>query len=270
MIWIGLPGYHVLEPGGLKILILAEDTSAGEAATTFGCLLAQAAGGPLMLMATTDSAGRETTTRERLDRLRQHWQPQLPQLQTQVRRGGSEEIAFEAQAGDYEVVIVGQPEAGASGLDAGASQLLLQAGIPILLVREPRPAIERILICTAAGEPGKSDVRFGGRVAHRVGAVVTVLNIRHRHSGPEEKGRVERHLAQALASLEALGVAGQTKIVEGPVLDRVLQEAEHGDYDLIVIGAPSPPAPQQLFWPDLASQIVGDTTRPVLVVPMLE
>ena len=50
----------------------------------------------------------------------------------------------------------------------------------------------------------------------------------------------------------------------------LLSEAEEGDYDLIVIGAPAPRPPRRLRWHDLANQIVSGTHRPVLVVPLVD
>ena len=37
--------------------------------------------------------------------------------------------------------------------------------------------LERILICTAVGEPGKADIRAGGWLARRLNATVTLLHV---------------------------------------------------------------------------------------------
>jgi sulfate/thiosulfate transport system ATP-binding protein len=273
-VWLGLRQYHVLNPAGLKVLIYAEESPAGAAAAAFGCTLARAAGGPVTLLAVTGSAEEIDEARRRMEKAVLSWLPQLPQLETRVRQGQAEEILAEAQAGNFEMVVVGYagetPGAAAGDVTQIARRLLLEAGIAVLFVPATRPHIQRVLICTAAGEPGKSDVRLGGRVARRTVAEATVFHVCSPGSTGYEQERARRHLAQARLHLEVLGVRSRLKVAEGMAVAEIAQEAEEGDYDLIVAGAPAPPARQQLLWPDRAAQIVATTNRPVLVVPMVE
>lgn len=184
------------------------------------------------------------------------------------------ELLLESQEGLYELLIMGrQPESplpAAGGLNDLARQVLMTVEIPVLLVPTARPKIERLLICTAGGEPGKSDVHFGGRLARRSGAQVTVLHVRPAALSPAGQKRAEQHILNAQRSLEALGVSSQTKMVVGAPVEKIVHEAEAGDYDLVVIGAPAPRVPYQLLWRDFAGQVVSASPRPVLVVPMAE
>jgi sulfate/thiosulfate transport system ATP-binding protein len=276
-LWIGVRDYHVLDPAGLKILVCCEDTSAGEAALAFGARLAEAAAGPTTLLTVIERGEGLNAARETLEALKRKHVPNLGgQVETRIRQGSTApEILMEAQDGHYEVVILGrQGESagnGSIGLGSTARQVLNLAAVPVLVVKNPRPRIDRILICTAVGEPGKADVRFGGRLARRTGAAATVLHVRRPQSMPRELKSIEHHLQQAQRSLEALNVRSEVKIKENlPPLEGILEEAESGDYDLIVIGAPSPRNFQQVRWADLATQIVAGTTRPVLIVPLVE
>lgn len=263
--WVGLRDYHLLQPTGLKILICTDELLGGEAAIDFGGRLAQAAGGPVMLLAVADSAEALAETRKRLEALRQQRLAYLPRLETRIRQGAiAREILLEAQEGHYELVILGQYTSGTTSV---SGSLLEETEVPVLLVQSPRSKVERILICTAAGEPGKTAVQFGGRLARQTAAPVTVLHVRHSQATPEAQGRLEQHLGQAQAMLKALGVKNEVKIEEEPALTCILGEAERGDYDLLVIGAP---AHQQFRRHDLATQIIHGTTRPVVVVPMIE
>jgi nucleotide-binding universal stress UspA family protein len=202
------------------------------------------------------------------------WLPDLHLLETRVRQGKNQEILNEVTAGNYEMVVLGRPletEESESAEDSLRLQrLLIRGGIPTLIVPATRERVAKILICTAAGEPGKSDVRFGGRVARRTRAEVTVFHVRAPGTTAWERERASRHLAKAQDSLGALGVPSNLKIEEGRAVDSILQESEAGDYDLIVVGAPAPLARQQLVWTDLASQVAAATTRPLLIVPMVE
>jgi sulfate/thiosulfate transport system ATP-binding protein len=273
-VWLGLRHYHVLNPSGLKLLIHADESAAGAVAAAFGCRLGQAAGGPVTLLALASTGDGVAEAQGKLENAVVTWLPHLPHLETRVRQGGAEEILLEAQAGSYEMVVLGQPPEGAdsqlTALNERAQQLLLHAGVAVLLAPAQRNQVKRVLICTAAGEPGKSDVRLGGRVARRAGAQATVFHVAPGDAPPEERERAERHLAQSQASLEALGVPSAVKLGEGPVVEAILREAEQGGYDLVVIGAPAPPASQQLFWSNLAGGIVAGARLPLLIVPMTE
>jgi len=83
--------------------------------------------------------------------------------------------------------------------------------------------------------------------------------------------RGARHLEQACASLEALGVACETRLAaNASPAQGILEQLVAGDHDLLVIGAPARRDLRRLSSADLTSQIVERTNRPVLVVPRTE
>lgn len=273
--WVGLRHYHILETTSLKVLICTEDSSGGEAVANFGCYLAQEAGGSATLLSVVDSSQALVSARERLEKLRGQWLQQFPHLEVRVRQGAAAgEILLEVQEGHYELVILGRQKSSVDARPAAFGStvrpLLEQVAVPVLIVQKPRSNLKRVLICSAVGEPGKADVRIGGRLASLTGALATVLHVRSSHETIEQRRRAEQHLRQALSTLEFMGVKSQSKIREEPAIDHILSEAEEGDYDLIVIGAPAPRPPRRLRWHDLAIMIVSGTHRPVLVVPMID
>jgi sulfate/thiosulfate transport system ATP-binding protein len=270
-LWVGLQDYHVLAPSGLKVLICTDGSPTGAAAVDFGLKLAQTTKGPTTLLGVASTSSAMASMREDLESLHRNFPGGInPRLVSHVRQGSSvEEILLEAQEGDYEVVAMGRGDS-REQLGSTARHVLEQAQLPVLLVQDTRERLEKILICTAGGQPGKSDVRFGGRLARRTAARVTVFHVRYPYATPEDNNRVEAHLRRAKRTLEALGVSTETKISSGNALEQILSEAEMGDYDLIVIGAPAPHLRNQPIWNDMATKIVGGTTRPVAVVPMQE
>jgi sulfate/thiosulfate transport system ATP-binding protein len=273
MRWVGLSGYHVLAPTGLKMLIGYDGTPSAEAAAAFGLCLAQTVRGPTTLLGVTPESETVAQVRETLEALSYRNSADVhPWLTTRVRQGVVEtEILSEAQEGFYEVVILGRrddDEPKPTGLGSTARRILSLAEVPVLLVQSPRERIERILICTAAGEPGKSVLRFGGRVARHGQAAVTILHVLRIGAPPGERKHAESYLNHAQFFLDVLGVRNEVKLEQGPVLDHILSTAEAGDYDLLVMGAPAPRSHQQLMWTDLATRIISRASRPVVVVPM--
>jgi sulfate/thiosulfate transport system ATP-binding protein len=269
-LWLGVRQFHVLNPTGLKLLIYADRSAAGAAAAALGCLLAQAANGPATLLALAQNSDEATAVTQQLNQAALSWLPCLPLLETRIRQGGLNEIWQEAQEGDYEIVIMGQKPDGmvvdGGDITAVVRQLLFNLGVSVLFATAPRRQVARILICTAAGEPGKRDVTFGGRVARRTGAEATILHVLAPQSDGIERSRAGRHLQEAQASLTALGVRSRVELQEGNPVAQMLTTAV--DYDLLVIGAPTPPVRQQLVWPELTGQLVARAACPVLVVPM--
>jgi nucleotide-binding universal stress UspA family protein len=135
-----------------------------------------------------------------------------------------------------------------------------------LIVRGHAAPIERILICTAAGEPGKSGIRIGGWMARRLGARVALLHVL---TGPAEPPPwVKSHLERGLATLRDLEVESAAQLrPAASLLDGVLAEIAQGGYGLVVVGA-ARPSPRALFGSsDLTRQIVKNSLTSVLVVP---
>ena len=145
-------------------------------------------------------------------------------------------------------------------------KLLEHADIPVLVAKGDRQTLNRVLICTAAGEPGKSDVRVGGRLARMLGAEVTLLFVTRESEGPDSLTR--SHLDRASATLRAQDVASQVRVrfAETP-LAGILEEAKAGDHDLIVIGSHGPRSRSLFALNDVTLQVLSTADRPVLVVP---
>jgi nucleotide-binding universal stress UspA family protein len=269
-VWIGIKKYHVLEPTRLKVLICFDPNRTEHASLEFGCQIAKSARGPTTVLTVVNPDTSMDEAKNTFELLKPEYFSHLPNLETKARQGNAPtEIILEAQEGHYEIVVLGrQGKFSSTGLGSIARQILTGINVPILLVEASRPTIQRILICTAAGEPGKMDVLFGGRLARQTGAQVMVLHIPHPESSKVVLRRIERHLGQAQDTLEALGVPTEYRIKEySHLVEGITREAEEGDYDLAVIGASFQPHPHQLRWMDIASQIIRETNRPVLVVP---
>lgn len=273
MLWIGFKQYHILETFWPKLLLCTDETHATQAVPDFGLYIAEKTGSHATLLCVTDSNDQIAQTRSRLEKVRQSWLEKVPSLDVRVRRGSTkEEIFFETQEGHYEVVVVGKKERPLKGMTALGTTIriiLNRVGIPVVIVQEPKPSISNMLICSAVGEPGKADVRVGGRLARLLGAGTTVLHVSDDET-EDQRRRTALHLEQALSTLESFGVKAESKIGKKPAVEYILNEASSGNHDLIVIGAPGPESAQRLYWHDAVTKIVNGTKIPVLIVPMTE
>jgi nucleotide-binding universal stress UspA family protein len=155
---------------------------------------------------------------------------------------------------------------GHEDVDSDVISVLERADLPTIITNgEIGPQIARILVCTRAGEPGKNDIRFGGRLARHLGARVTLLHVTTDSgtTGP----LVSRHLRQASGTLLALDVQNEILIRASRYpAEAILKEA--AAHELVVMGGHGPHA-RSLFGRDnVTMQVLRRSLCPVLVVPM--
>ncbi len=265
--WVSIPRFHVLDPVGLHMLLAYRDDPASEQVLAFGSLLAGLVGGRVTLLEVLPENLASNQGAARLQHLVNQWFAGHPQVETRLRRGEPiDEIRLEAQQSSYELLLISSQYPQLSEL---FSQLCRPLGLPVLLVPGSRHQLRRILVCTAAGEPGKSDIRFSGRIARRAKANVTLFHVMHGPASPGRRGRIDQHLLKGQDLLTGLGVLSES-VVETrlPVLEGIIQRARSQDYDLIVLGAPEPGEREQAFWSRLAAEIMHSTALPLLIVPM--
>ena len=195
-----------------------------------------------------------------------------------VRFGNAaEQIATEQAASLYEMLVMSaRPRSKTPrlpGLESRAltrqigktlMTVLRHSDVSVLIAKGDRTKIERVMICTAAGEPGKSDVREGGRLARRLGAKVTLVYV---NVGPGDVSPLTRsHLDRAAATLKATDVEADVRIRNAPsAIAGILSEAREGNHDLIVIGAHGPRT--RIRFNDVMLQVLATVEQHVMVVP---
>jgi nucleotide-binding universal stress UspA family protein len=202
----------------------------------------------------------------------------IDQADLHIRYGNAvEQIAVEKAEALYDLLLFSgnplraarrlpNPYSKTRNLNKTLETLLQSADTPILIVKGERERIQRILICTAAGEPGKSDVKIGGRLARQIGASVTLLYVAG--EGQEPSALTRSHLERAARTLRGLEVECQVEIRQSasPVAG-ILEETESGDFDLIVLGSHGPRSKSRFRVNDVTLQVLTETSRPVLIVP---
>jgi sulfate/thiosulfate transport system ATP-binding protein len=269
-VWMGLRGWHILAPPRPRLLVCAPPPE-----TPFPRLLPHLveALDAVPVLLTVGGTGED----EEVEALRTAVQESaaadglgaLDGAEVLVRRGDPvAEIAAEQAQSLYDFVIL------TGGAAPAFNGLLDRLSTALLVLRGDRPALARILICTAVGEPGKADVRVGGWLARRLDAEVTLLHVSVGAAGGRDPERwVQVHLDRGVATLRALEVKSRGAIRRARTpAEGILAEAAEGGYDLIVMGRhASRPGP--LFRPkaaDITLRILAGTQTPVLIVPAEE
>lgn len=276
-VWVGVRAWTILDQPDAHLLTCDR----GEGSTTplaISRLLADRLQASTTVLAVAEDPDKAEALRAKLaERVKAE---SLPEAALRVRFGNAaEQIAAEQAASLYEMLVMtGRARSRASRipvLEARAMvrqlgetlmTVLQHAHIPVLIAKGERTGLERVLICTAAGEPGKSDVRVGGRLARRLDAKVTLLYVSR---GTEEVSSLARgHLDRAAATLKAIDVESEVRIrgAMTPIAG-ILAEAAEGNHDLIVIGAHGPQSRSRFKLNDVMLQVVSSAPHHVLVVP---
>lgn len=266
--FLSLNRYHVLDPHGLSVLSLVGRHAEVDAALRVGAVVARASHGTLY---TFKEAMRGDSERVRKE-LRLGAEQILPaaQVETIVRDGEVvESFVDEAQRGLYDLAVLGREGDGAfepQVLRSLSIRLLRMVGIPVVLAHPTTTKIGRMLICTAAGEPGKGDVLFGARLARHFRAHVTVIHVQRFGATPLDVSRAKKHLESAAQSLAAMGIEHEVMVKTGDVAMALRDTVARGKYDLVLFGASGSASRRALLF--LEDLIRGANTS-VAVIPMM-
>ena len=276
-LWLGLKSWTILDQPDPHLLAC----DPGEGPTTplaITRLLAERMQASTTVLAVAENPDAAETLRGRISERVQS--ESMPDAAVRVRFGNAaEQIAAEQASSLYEMLVINarsrsrmsripvlEARAMARQLGDTLMTVLQYADVPVLIAKGERTSLNRILICTAAGEPGKSDVRVGGRLARRVGAAVSLLYVAREQE--KVSSFTQRHLDRAAATLKATDVESEVRIRTAITpLAGIMAEAMDGDYDLIVIGAHGPGSRLRFRPNDVMLQVLSASQRHVLVVP---
>jgi len=275
--WVGLRAWTILDQPDPQLLTC----DPGEGATTplaITRLLAERMQASVTVLAVAEDPDKAEALRAKLaERVQTE---AVPEPSLRVRFGkAAEQIAAEQASSLYEMLVMTASNRSRAsrlpGLEARSMSrqlgetlmtVLEYSDVPVLVIKGERTRLERVLICTAAGEPGKSDVRVGGRLARRLGGTVTLLYVAK--ESEQVTPLTRSHLERAAATLKANDVESEIHIRNAPTpLAGIMAEASEGDYDLIVIGAHGPGSRIRFRPNDVMLQVLSSANRHVLVVP---
>jgi len=262
---IGVVSFHILQYEGLRILVGIDGSEQAEHALQFGTFLAKTTHGSLSILGVAERYLEEGKAREGLTQAGQTAQKEVQEVATFYRRGHpAQEILSETEKGGYDLVVLGTRGRHAPPRFVGstAGRVAMNASIPTLLTPTPLYKLQHLMICIAGQKMRKGDIRFIGRIARSTGARITLFHVRNER----ETGQVAVYLQEVLQILEHLGIEAEIKTGAGEPVQAILDEAQEGSYDLLVLGTRVGNLREAFLTQSVTSEILSNTDRPVLVL----
>ncbi len=263
--WIQFAGWHILEQPRFHVLLLDTDAP-GESHWDLARQIQDAFVGEVTVLAVAPDAPTAASRRPALAaRCRQAG---LRQADVRVRVGALvEQVTRELDATWHDLVIV-RGRAVPGRPDPVLLDLLPHLECPLLVARGDRVQVRSLLVCTAGGEHGKTDIGVAGRLARRLRAPVRLLHVLTPDSPAGFEAIAREHLARGVTTLQMLDVAAvSSQVADASPTAAALRAAASNDLDLIVIGRHEPAAAPRLDAPDIMLDILSGADRPVLIVP---
>ena len=281
----------------MQILMTTHGAPHDEVALRFGAEIARRAG----ILPTVLTVIRHEKDRPQGDTVLAHARESLEvrglKVWPRLRIGHpAAEIVREAEESGHGLVIVGDSQDHSLMTrflqGSTAVRVVEHAPCPVIVARGKANPIRRILLCDSGAESPSVGLRAGPSVLGRFTAQlasllkgeeeITILHVMSQMSaGPGVEGKPLRAsaeeliaratpegelLEQDIAALERLGVLARAEVRHGLVVEEILEEAQRGDHDLVVIGAYRGEGWQRILLDDLAHKILVQLDRPVLVV----
>jgi nucleotide-binding universal stress UspA family protein len=268
----------------MKILIIITSINSDRAAITFGGVIARLTHSQIKLLHVVPR-GKSLTTGKPILEQAQRLLADLP-IETKLCDGRlvTRSLA-ELHESSHDLVVIGegQRQALAQTTSRPLSRAIVQrTSASLLFVPRSGSELKRVLICTGGTSIAEPVIHSGALLASAGGAKATLLHvvgtIPTMYTG---LGGIEETLAELLKTdtpmaknlrhgaeiLEKYRVSAQLELRHGVVANEIVREANVGNYDLIVTGAPEHSKRfKRWLLGDVTNAVIEHAQCPVLIV----
>jgi nucleotide-binding universal stress UspA family protein len=205
-------------------------------------------------------------------------------VRTRVRRGRvAMKLLEEVQENQHDMVVITSSRIGGYPRKlAVGREILPKMPCCTLIVKNPRPEINRILMLTGGLRISESMIEIGARLACSLKAKVTLMhvtaNVPSMYTGLgtieetlEEMLRTDtpiaKHLRHCAGVLDRHNVPSELKLKHGEPVYEIVREVDREDYDLIIIGASGATTSfKEWFLRNVTKDVIDLVGIPVMVV----
>jgi len=182
----------------------------------------------------------------------------------------AETILRVAKDEEYNLVVMGnrgETEAEVFSLGSVAEKVSRHAECPVLIVKQ-KTKLSKILVAIDGSENAEKALEYAVQLAKKNKAKVTLLNVQESKIfglKPEVTKEIgERILSSARAKVR--GVEFNTQLESGNLAETIIEVAEKGNYDLIVVGSRGLSSVKRFFLGSVSDDISHHAKCSVLIV----
>jgi nucleotide-binding universal stress UspA family protein len=174
---------------------------------------------------------------------------------------------------DYDLIVMGahgENEKDTYALGSVTKKVMRYSKRPILIAKKVS-ALSNLLVCVDGSESSIRALRYGVKLAKKIGSAITLLNVQEKRifeAAPE----IVKDLGENILS-EAMKVAGRTKLRINKKLefgvpsDVIVEIAEKGNYDLIIVGSRGLGKVKRFLLGSVSDDVSHKAKCSVLIVP---
>jgi nucleotide-binding universal stress UspA family protein len=196
-------------------------------------------------------------------------------------------VLHEARDGGYDLLVIGagistKPPQDELPINSSTLSIIRRTRASVLVVRNPRPELSRVLILTGGLDISEPAIEAGAQLAKALNTEVFLLHvvgaIPSMYTGLDEieetlpellstQTPFAQHLRRAAEILDRHGVRSHIKLRHGVVTEEIIREVSTDDYDLIISGTPEKTHPiKRVLLGDVIENVLKHTTCPFLIV----
>ena len=272
----------------MRILIATGGAGHSELAVRMGALLADPAGPHPTILTVIPNPEKKNQAENVIAKAKALLAAEVPEGQGKIREGSpAGQILAEAEEGRYDLVVIGEKREHALMtrlLGSTARKVVENAPCPVLIAKGHIAPIHRILVCDSGAGNRPLLQRFTTSlrelaeepvevvVLHVMSQITADSTVPNEQLEADAQQLIRQHTPEGVLLqedgriLDELNVRAELKVRHGPVLEEIRDEAQRGNYDLLVIGAHQSAGWQRFLLEDIAYQIIEQADRPVLIV----
>jgi sulfate/thiosulfate transport system ATP-binding protein len=232
--YVGVRRIHAIEHPGLNFLILNDGTLRSQCALQLGGQISRMAHARVTVLNMVQNAGAGQHKNGGAKKALGSGLFSLKEVESHLPVKEAVKSVLENEI--FDLVVMGfRPQE-----DQELAEKILEIGEHhLLLAPSPQDAPNQALVCVTAGEPGKDDIFFAGRLVFHLGAEVTLMTVVPGTGiNPVYEKRVSNFLEDGIKTLGTLGIPARSRIGRGQVVEEITRAAHSDNCDLLVMGVP--------------------------------
>lgn len=205
-------------------------------------------------------------------------------VETKVRRGGiALKLLDEVRETYYDMVVITSSRIGGyPRRQAVSREVLPKMPCCTLIVKNPRPEINNILMLTGGLPVSESMIEMGAKLAGALDSKVTLMhvaaNVPSMYTGLETIEEtleellqtdtpIAKHLRRCCRILDKYGVPSELKLRHGEPVFEIVREVDREDYDFVIIGASGATTSiKEWFLRNVTKDVIDLVGVPIMVV----